>query len=111
MHNDEDLAFERSSGNVFADLGLENAAELLARADLASAIVGIIRRNGWTQAEAAERAGLTQPEVSLISRAKTEKFSMARLQDVLRQLGVDVEISLHRRENGGIGTLRVREYA
>jgi predicted XRE-type DNA-binding protein len=108
LANDE-VTFERGSGNVFADLGLENADELLVRADLAHAINAGIRTHGWTQVEAAERTGLTQPEVSRIGRMKTDGFSQERLQTVLRRLGMDVEITIQRRENGGIGTLRVRE--
>lgn len=106
-----DLVFEPSSGNVFADLGLENSDELLVKADLANAIVAFIRQSSWTQSEAAERCALTQPEISRIVRAKTDGFSQDRLQTVLRRLGFDVEISLHTRPNGGIGTLKVREYA
>jgi predicted XRE-type DNA-binding protein len=103
--------FERSSGNVFADLGLENSDELLVKTDLASAIVGIIRQNGWAQGEAAQRAGLTQPEISNIGRGKLDRFSQERLQTVLRRLGMDVEIVIHARDNVGIGTLRVRDLA
>jgi predicted XRE-type DNA-binding protein len=108
-HADDEVTFERGSGNVFADLGLENADELLVKADLAHAINGGIRARGWTQLEAAERTGLTQPEVSRIGRMKTDGFSQERLQTVLRRLGMDVEITIHKRENGGIGTLKVRE--
>lgn len=102
-----DVTFERGSGNVFADLGLENADELLAKADLAHAINAEIRERGWSQAEAAQRTGLTQPEVSRLGRMKTDGFSQERMQSVLRRLGMDVEIHIHQRGNGGIGTLKV----
>ena len=107
-HDDEEnVAFHRSSGNVFADLGLENADELLVKADLAHAINEEIRARGLTQTEAGQVGGLTQPQVSNIARMKLDDFSQERLQTVLRRLGVDVEIKLHRREDGGIGTLKV----
>lgn len=112
MHDSEDDAdviFEPSSGNVFADLGLENADELLVKADLAHAVMAVIREQNWTQVEAAGRTGLTQPEVSLLGRMKLDRFSQERLQTVLRRLGTDVEIILHPRENGRIGTLTLRE--
>ncbi len=68
MHDDqgnaEDLTFERGSGNVFADLGLEHADELLVMADLAIAVNKEIRSRGWTQMEAAKQAGLTRSDVS-----------------------------------------------
>jgi predicted XRE-type DNA-binding protein len=109
--DDGDVAFERSSGNVFADLGLENADELLVKADLAHAINRTIESHGWTQVQASERAGLTQPQVSKIARMRLDDFSQERLQAALRRLGIDVEIVLHVRESGGIGTLKVLAYA
>ena len=94
-HDDRD-ALTQSSGNIFADLGLENADELLVKADLAHAINTEIKS-----------LKLTQPQVSQIGRMKLEAFSQERLQTVLRNLGVDVQIKLHVREDGGIGTLKV----
>jgi predicted XRE-type DNA-binding protein len=109
--DDDKVVFVAGSGNVFADLGLENADEPLVKADLANALNGVIRSHGWTQAEAAARAGLTQPDISRIGQMKTDSFSQERLQNALRHLGMDVEIRLHLRKNGGIGTLKVRELA
>jgi predicted XRE-type DNA-binding protein len=89
-----DVTYERSGGNVFADLGLENADELLVKADLAHAIKSRIDALGWTQAQAAERTGLTQSDISQISRMQTDGFSQERMQNVLRRLSMDVEISI-----------------
>ena len=111
QRNAAEPSFERGSGNVFADLGLENADELLVKADLAIAIKKQIRVRGWTQTEAAERTGLTQSDVSRIGKIMTDGFSQERLQSALRRLGIDVEIRIHHRKNGGIGTLKVREVA
>lgn len=107
----DEMTFQRSNGNVFADLGLEDAEELLAKADLAHAINAEIQRHGWTQAEAAKRTGLTQPQVSRLGRMKTDGFSQERMQTVLRRLGMDVEIRIHHRRSAGIGSLRVFEVA
>lgn len=103
----EKIKVTRSSGNVFADLGLPNADERLAKADLAIAIKRELDARKWTQARAAEYLFLTQPQVSKIRNGKLEEFSRDTLQKILRNLGIDVEISLHKREDGGIGTLRV----
>jgi len=103
----EKIKATRSSGNVFADLGLPNADERLAKADLAIAIKRELDARKWTQAQAAEYLFLTQPQVSKIRNGKLEEFSRDTLQKILRNLGIDVEISLHKREDGGIGTLRV----
>ena len=101
------LVVTRSGGNVFADIGLENADELLAKADLAHAINAEIRARGFTQLEAGNLSGLTQPQVSNIARMKLDDFSQERLQVVLRRLGIDVEIRLHRRADGRTGALKV----
>ncbi len=105
--NDDEDVVTYSSGNIFADLGLANADELLVKADLAHAINTEFENLGLTQAELGARAGLTQAQVSRIGRMKLEDFSQERLQTVLRNLGVDVEIKLHTRDDGGIGTLKV----
>jgi predicted XRE-type DNA-binding protein len=107
----DNVTSERGSGNVFADIGLENADELLVKADLADAINSEIRARKWTQAEAAECMGLSQSDISRIGRMKTDGFSQERMQYALRRLGMDVEIRIHHRENGGLGTLKVRKRA
>ncbi len=111
MRKDDDPMITESSGNVFADLGLCNADDLLVKADLAIAIKKEIEARGWTQTEAAERAHVRQPQISNIMRMRLDGFKRDRLQEILRDFGYDVEITLHRRENGGIGTLRVMQSA
>jgi predicted XRE-type DNA-binding protein len=106
-HDEDDIPVTVSSGNVFADLGLPNADELLVKADLAIAIKRELDVRGWTQQQAADHVFMTQPQISKIRSLKTDEFSISRLQEVLRYLGVDVEIALHKRDDGGIGTLRV----
>jgi len=44
---------EKSSGNVFRDLNLPDADEMLAKAEMARQIGKLIKRRGLTQAEAA----------------------------------------------------------
>jgi predicted XRE-type DNA-binding protein len=84
--------FEESSGNVFADLGLPNAEELRAKADLAFEISRAIGERDLTQAEAAEILGVDQPKVSALVRGRLSGFSMERLYRFLNALGKDVEI-------------------
>jgi predicted XRE-type DNA-binding protein len=103
----EDLTFERRSENVFADLGLENADELLVDVDLAHAINTEIRARRWTQVQAAERTGLTQSDISQLGKMKTDGFSQERMQNALRRLGMDIEIRINRRADRGLGTLKV----
>lgn len=82
----------RSSGNVFADLGLPDAAELDTKARLGAAINVIVGRKRLTQAEAATALGINQPKVSALLHYKLEGFSVERLMHFLVALGQDVEI-------------------
>ena len=58
----------KSSGNVFADIGLPNATEHSIKADLVLRIAARIRSKGLTQAKAASLLGLAQPDVSKLLR-------------------------------------------
>jgi predicted XRE-type DNA-binding protein len=106
-HDEDDIRVTEGSGNVFADIGLLNADELLVKADLAIAIKRELDERGWTQQQAADHVFMTQPQISKIRSMKTDEFAIGKLQEVLRYLGIDVEIGLHKRSDGGIGTLRV----
>ncbi len=88
----DDIKVTRSSGNVFADLGLPHADQLLAKADLAIEISSVIEERNLTQAEAAEIIGVDQPKVSALVRGRLDGFSMERLYRFLNALGRDVEI-------------------
>lgn len=83
---------EKSSGNVFADLGLPNAEERLAKAELARKIGAIIAERHLTQTQAAELLGIDQPKISALMRGRLESFSLERLMRFLNALGRDVEI-------------------
>ena len=85
-------AITRSTGNVFEDLELPDASDLLVKARLVSLIAQIIESRGLTQAEAAGVLGTTQPVVSHLSRGLLSGFSIDRLLRFLNALGHDVEI-------------------
>lgn len=81
-----------SSGNVFADLGLPDADELAAKADLARAIRQLIEARGLSQREAAPLVGVAQPDLSNLFRRRLDGFSIERLSRMLTALGQDVRI-------------------
>lgn len=91
---------ERSSGNVFADMGLPNPEELLAKALLAIEIRQIIHENGWTQRYAATRLGVAPPDVSDLMRGRFSRFSQERLLRFLNKLNFEVRIQLAPRKKG-----------
>ena len=86
------------SGNVFADLVLPDAEELLLKATLASEIAQLIEKQGLTQVQAAARMGLAQPKVSHLLRGKLSGFSADRLLTILNRLGHSVEVRISPKE-------------
>jgi len=83
-----------SSGNVFADLNLPHADDLLAKAELAAKIIAEIQRRRITQAQAAAVLGIDQPKISALKQGKLSGFSIERLMRLLLLLGRDVEIAV-----------------
>jgi predicted XRE-type DNA-binding protein len=80
------------SGNVFADLELENSDELLVEAELARRICGIIAAQNMTETETAKMLGIDLPKVSALVNGKLLGFSTTELFRFLNALGRDVEI-------------------
>jgi predicted XRE-type DNA-binding protein len=80
------------SGNVFADIGLPNPDERLAKADLAIRIASAIRGRRLTQSSAARILKIDQPKVSRLLRGRLSGFSTERLMHFLTILGRDIEI-------------------
>jgi predicted XRE-type DNA-binding protein len=99
---------ERSSGNVFADLGLPDAGQRLIKSEITICISQIMDRHGLTQTEAAKRLGVSQADVSDLVRGKLEGYSIERLLRFLNALGQDVDIIIPRRlRRGRSGRLRI----
>jgi len=86
----------RGSGNVFLDLGFppHEAAVMLLRSELAEGLRRWIARQGLTQAQAAERLGVSQPRISEISRNKVDKLSLDYLVGLCSKAGVSVKLRL-----------------
>lgn len=95
-----------SGGNVFADMGLPNAAEALFKADLVIAIARVIEARRLLQSRAAKMIGIDQPKVSALLSGDTRGFSAARLIKILTRLGQDVEIRV-RNARGAKGRVSV----
>ena len=87
-----------SSGNVFADLGFQDAEELSLKAKLATKIAQLIEKKGWTQAQTAQHISLDQPKVSRLLRGQLSGFSADRLFAILNRLGHSVEVRISAKE-------------
>ena len=108
------ISFEKSSGNVFADIGFTpaEAAELTAKSSLIIAIKDTIEQRKLTQQEAARLCGTDQPTLSKVFRGRLDSVTIDRLAGWLNALGRDVEIIVKSRPRmRGRGRLRVFEAA
>lgn len=85
-----------SSGNVFADLGFDDAeAQVLAlRADLMVQLEKQIKARKMTQVAASRLLGVSQSRVSDLKRGKVEKFSLDTLVQFAAKLGKPARIEL-----------------
>lgn len=86
--------FEIGSGNVFEDMELPKPEERQLKARLARIINRAIRERGWTQQQAAEVLGITQPKVSDLSRGRLKNVSVERLMTFLTLLDHRVAITV-----------------
>jgi len=98
-----------SSGNVFADLGLPDADEQLAKAEMAVKIAPLLVSSKLPQKALGDLLGASQSDVSLLANQKFGRFSTERLMHFLVCLGQDVEITIKARPKGkGKGRITVK---
>lgn len=99
MNDNQTTETEIGSGNIFADLGLDDADELSTRTALGIQVMKTIREKGLSQKEAGKLLGLKQPDVSAIMRAKFSRCSQERLIGFLNRLEqkVTIQVSPHHR--------------
>jgi predicted XRE-type DNA-binding protein len=72
----------------------EQAANLRARAELMQKIEAIVKQQAWTQAEAANRCGVTQPRINDLLRGRVSRFSLDALVNIATALGCRVRVDL-----------------
>jgi predicted XRE-type DNA-binding protein len=98
MIDETKIEYEEGSGNVFADLGLEDADELLTRAKLGYSVRQIVKKRGLKQREIAKILDLKQPEVSNLMQGKYHLFSEGRLFSFLNKLDQKIIVQVIRRK-------------
>lgn len=77
---------EKSSGSVYTALGMANAEEMLAKAQLATKIGEIIKDHKWSQRRAADVLGIPQSKLSRILRGHFRHVSYAEMLVYLQQI-------------------------
>ena len=58
-------------------------------------IAALVRENGWTQTEAANRCGVTQPRINDLLRGRVSRFSLDALVNIATSIGRKVRLELH----------------
>ena len=86
------VKIEKGSGNVYADLGITDADEMFMKGQLVTKIGEIIKERGWTQQEAADVLGMTQPKLSKMLRGQFRGISETKMLECLSRLGRHIQI-------------------
>ena len=88
------VRLQRSSGNVFRDLGFSagKSESLTVRSNLMIQVAEIIRARGLSRARAARLFGVTQPRISNLIRGKIGLFTIDSLIEMLGRAGARVLI-------------------
>jgi predicted XRE-type DNA-binding protein len=110
--NATDTDITRGTTNVFADLGLPDAAERQTKTRLALAVNELLKARKLKQREIAELLHVPQPKVSALKHYRLDQFSVERLMEFLTALNQDVEIMIRPRDaasgTGHISVLAVQ---
>ena len=90
----EELELARGSGNVFRDLGRENADVMQLKALLAAEIIRTLDREGLTVRAAHARTGFAAADFSRIRNADLARFTADRLMSMLNRLGSRIDVKI-----------------
>ena len=92
---------EISNGNVYVDIDVASADEMLVKAQLAASIQKILSTRNLTQTQAAEILGLPQPKLSRMLHGHFRGISEAKMMDCITRLGRDVRIVIGSEHRAG----------
>ena len=86
----------KGQDNIFEDLGFEpeEAANLKIRADLILDLQKYIKKQEWTQQEAAEFFNETQPRISNLMNGDIERFSIDKLVQMIVKAGMQIKVNV-----------------
>lgn len=84
----------RGSGNVYRDLGKENADIEQFKALLAAEIIKTLDRDGVSVRRAQARTGIAAADFSRIRNAALGRFTVDRLMTIVNRLGSRIEVAM-----------------
>jgi predicted XRE-type DNA-binding protein len=96
----KEIEFEEGSGNIFADLGLDDSDELYARAQIGVYVFKILKEKKLKQREIGGILGIAQSDVSHLMNGHFSRFTTDKLLDFLRRLDWKVTIEVSRHSKG-----------
>ncbi len=99
----ETLEVIRGSGNVYRDLGQDDADVKQFKALLAAEIIKTLDRDGLTVRAAHARTGIAAADFSRIRNADLARFTLDRLVGIINRLGSRVELKLKVKPATGSG--------
>lgn len=94
MEDNTTLTITESSGNVFADMGLDNPEERLLKARLASRIFDVLTMRQWQDAQAATDLQLPLDDLQDILQGRLDAFSVAELLTFLQRMNQRISIDI-----------------
>ena len=97
----EKLEMVRGSGNVFRDLGYENADAEQFKAILAAEIIKALDRGHLTVRAAHGRTGVAAADFSRIRNADLGRFTVDRLMSIINRLGSRLDVKVRVRPAEG----------
>ena len=92
---------ETRSGNIFADLGLPDAEDMLLKSTIVIELRRLIKQRKLTQTAAAKLLGTSQADLSKILRGHFRGYSEAKLMRMLTAFNQDVEITIRPHSKAG----------
>jgi predicted XRE-type DNA-binding protein len=90
----EKLEVVRGSGNVFRDLGHENADAQQLKAILAAEIIKALDQDGLSVRAAHSQTGIAAADFSRIRNADLGRFTLDRLMSIINRLGSRIEVKI-----------------
>ena len=92
----KDIEIIKAQENIFNDLGFkpDEAANLKIRTDLILDLQRYIKKQEWTQQEAADFFNKTQPIISNLMNGDIEKFSIDKLVQMIVKTGMQIKVEV-----------------
>ncbi|MGD0466201.1 MAG: helix-turn-helix transcriptional regulator [Gammaproteobacteria bacterium] len=94
------INYEKSSGNIFKDLGFVEPELEELKAQLALQVFKAIKTHKLNQTQAAKVLGIDQPEISNLKLGKYSRFKVERLFNFLNRLNLNIDIMISKAKRG-----------